>query len=181
MKNNPDKKIEGFMDFEGMLRQFFGDKSYGDQALRTNPTAMKMKLKKVLIKLERRVQELETTERHKERMLNEIERLRKDLSQSKVDPWTLVIHSFSLISRLLGYDYQKGYINTPIYYQTHNQHYSQIIFEGGDVMQSYYDSKNLITLRREVYLELKKGRHSDFRIAQIMNTTEYEINKLKKS
>lgn len=179
-KKSMQKPSEGFMDFEHMLRQYFGDKSYGDQGLRTNIKKVKAEFKRVILKIEKRISELETTTRHKERMLNEIERLKKDLSQKDTDSWTLVIHLFSLISRLLGYDYLKGFINTPIYYQTFGQFYSQVVFEGGDVMQSYYDQKNLIVLKKEVYNILKNKRHSDFRISQILNISESEVKKIKK-
>ena len=107
------------------------------------------------------------------------ERLKKDLSRKDTDPWTLIIHLFSLVSRLLGHDYLKGYINTPMYYQTHGQFYSQKIFEGGDAMESYYDQKNLIALKKEVYGILKSENHSDFRISQILNISEYEVKRIK--
>ena len=175
-----NQNTEGFMDFENMLRQYFGDKSYGSQGCRDNILLIPREFKKVVMKIEKRVNDLDTTIRHKERMLNEVERLKKDLSQKDTDPYTMIIHLFSLISRLLGYDYLKGYINTPFYHQTQNQYYSQKIFEGDDVLQDYYDNKNLISLQKGVYDFLTKNGNSDFRIAQIMNTTEYQIKKLKK-
>jgi len=178
MKKNL-KNTEGFMDFENMLRQFFGDKSYGDQAIRQNEKLVKIELHKVVLKIEKRIINLETTNRHKERMLSEIERIKNDFKQSQPDLWTINIHLFSLISRLLGYDYLKGFINTPIYCQTPSQYYSQVIFEGGDAMQGYYDKKNIISLRKYVFNFLKKDGYSDFKISQIMNTTEFEIKKLK--
>lgn len=178
------KKIshaEGFMDFEHMLRQFFGDKAYGNQSIRENVKLLKKELRKVVSKIEHRIIGLETTTRHKEMMLSEVEKIKGDFLRNEVDPWTLVIHLLSLTSRLLGYDYQKGFINTPLYHQTFNQYYSQIILEGGDVIQSHYDKKNLIKIQRELYFKLKEEKYSDFKIAQIMNTTEHQIKKLKKN
>jgi len=171
-------RTEGFMDFEHMLRQFFGDKAFGCQGFRKNINLTKRELKKVVLKIENRVDSLDTTSRHKETMLCEVEKLKNDLSKKEIDSWAVVIHLFSLVSRLLGYDYLKGFINTPVYHQTADQYYSQVIFEGGDVMQNFYDKKNLVTIRKKLYYDLKK-EYSDFKIAQILNTTEYQIKKLK--
>jgi hypothetical protein len=173
------KYSEGFMDFENMLRQYFGDGAYGTQGLRTKISKVKNKLKKVAFRIEKEIIELETTTRHKDRMLNEVERLKQDLSIKETDPWALVIHSFSLVSRLLGHDYLKGYINTPVYYQTTAQFYSQIIFEGGDVMQEHYDQKNLLVLKKEIYSLLRDKGYSDFKISQVLNISEYAVKKLK--
>lgn len=177
--NKQKIKSEGFMDFEYMLRQFLGDKTYGLQGIRENETAMRRQLKKVIKKIERRIDGLDTTNRHKEMLFREVEKLKDDFKNQNIDPWTVIIHLLSLISRLLGYDYLKGFINTPMYYQTNSQYYSQIIYEGGDAMQNYYDQKNLVHIRKEVYKELKEKGYSDFKVAQIMNTTEYKIKKLK--
>lgn len=175
-----EKSTEGLLDFEHMLSQYFGDKAYHNQGMREDEIAVKGEFRKVVARIEKVICGLETTNRHKEVLLNDVERLKKDLSQKSTNPWTLNIHLFSLVSRLLGYDYLKGFINTPLYHQTSQQFYTQIIFEGGDTMQDYYDSKNLIALRREIYEDLKQKGYSDFKIAQLLNTTEHQIKKLKK-
>ena len=171
------KTNEGFMDFEHMLRQYFGDKSYGDQGLRNNPTAFWKELKGVIQKVEDKVLEIDTTSRHKSMILSEVERIRHDLEYKNEQ--TLVIHLFSLISRLLGFDYLKGYLNTPFYHQTSGQHHSQVILEGGDPLQHYHDEKNIIVIRKETLSHLKGKGYSDYKIAKIMNTSEYQIKKLK--
>ena len=46
-------------------------------------------------------------------------------------------------------------------------------------MQDYYDKKDLISLRKNIYSFLKKDGLSDFRISQVLNISEYEVKKLK--
>lgn len=180
MKKNVFKtdSVEG-MDFELMLRQFFGDKARFTQDNRENMVKMEKWIKKILEKISSQIDNIDTTTRHKERMMDNIERLKADFNSSGIDPWTIIVHLFFLISRLLGYDYCKANINTPVYFQDDGQYYTQKIFEGGDVMQNYYDKKNLIIIRKNLYKELKNQGHSDFKIAQVLNISEYQIKKLK--
>jgi len=42
-KNSQPDKMGGSMDFEHMLRQYFGDKSYGDRGLMSNERLVKLK------------------------------------------------------------------------------------------------------------------------------------------
>lgn len=172
-------RTDGLMDFELMLRQFLGDKAQFSQDNRNYENYMRKWLRKIIDKITSRVDGLDTTVRHKKMLMYEVEILKQDLGTKNIDPWSIVIHLFSLNSRLLGYDYCKGYINTPVYFQDDGQYYTQKIFEGGDVMQNYYDKKNIISIRRNLYQELKKKGHSDFKIGQILNISEYQVKKLK--
>lgn len=175
------KNAEGFMDFEHMLRQYLGDKMYGSQGVRNNIKLVKKDLLKIINIIEERILTLDTTVRHKDMLLVEVERIRFDLKLKGTDAWTIIIHLLALVSRLLGYDYLKANINTPLYYQSTNQHYTQKILEGGDVMEQYNDIKNLIKIKRDLYFILKKENYSDFRISQALNISEGEIKKIKNS
>ena len=44
--SNKQKNTEGFMDFESMLRQYFGDKEYSSQGLRGDKKYVRSKLGK---------------------------------------------------------------------------------------------------------------------------------------
>lgn len=123
---------------------------------------------------------IDTTTSHKKKILSEIERLKEDLREKEIDSWLFVVHLFSFISRLLGFDFLKGFIcNNLTYWQNTDQFYSELIFDEGDVMQDHYDKKNVILLQIKLYKNLKKEGHSDFKIAQILNTSEYQVKKLK--
>ena len=171
---------EDFMDFEHMLRQFFGDKEYHSQDARQQPKLVKQKLQKVIAKLEKEVLELDTTERHTSRMLSVIEKLKKDLKTKEPDYLTITIHLLTLMSRFFGFDYEKFRLNTPAFYQTEGQYYSQVIREGGDLMQRYNDGPNILLEQKKVVDMLKEQGFPRIRIAQILNTTEYKIKKIEK-
>lgn len=177
--NKKRTSAEGPMDFEYMLRQFLGNKAFQTQGLRSNPKIIKRELRKILRKISKKIDNIDTTTRHKELLMHEIEKLQYDLEFKNIDLWTIIIHLFTLISRLLGYDYHGVHINTPVYFQSENQYYIQIVLDGGDVIQDYYDKKNIITIRKKLYKELKNKNYSDFKIAQILNMSEYQIKKLK--
>ncbi len=179
MKNITKDTTEGFMDFEHMLRQYFGEAEYQSQGLRRLGWEKK-KFQKVISKIEEKIVSIETTERHKVMLLNEIEKLRKDLSVKDVDYSTVTIHLLSLVSRFLGYDFLKVNINTPVYFQTERQYYTQITMQGGDAMQHYYDGKNIILEQRKLIELLKSQGVPNVRIAQILNTTTYRITKILK-
>ena len=124
--------------------------------------------------------DIDTTERHKAMLCDEIVRLRRDLSSVDVDYTSVCVHLLSLISRLLGFDYQRAHLNTPVYFQTEDQRYTQIIMEGGDVIQHHFDGKNIVLERRKLIELLKAQGLSKIRIAQILNITPYQITKIEK-
>lgn len=167
------------LDFETTMKQFCGDKAWHIEDSFSNPTEFRKWLRKCISIAKKKVDKLDTTTRHKEMLMRDIEKLDERIKNNE-DPKYIILASFSLISRLLGFDYCKGAcLNTPFYYQEPGQHYTQLILEGGDVMQNYYDQKNLVSIRKKVYKHLKDKGLSDFKIAQVMNTTEYQVKKLK--
>ena len=48
-------------------------------------------------------------------------------------------------------------------------------------MQDYYDKKKAVAVRKEVVAHLKAQGLSDYRIALVLNTTEYAVKKLRAS
>jgi len=177
MKKTKNKKH--VMDFESTIKQFLGDKAGHIEDSFNDPVEFKKWLRKCIAVVRKRIDLLDTTTRHKKMLFNDIEKLDERI-KNKEDSRYIILALFSLISRLIGFDYQKGAcINTPFYCQTKGQYYTQEIFEGGDVMQDYYDLKNLVIIRKSIYKILKDKNFSDFKIAQVLNTTEYQIKKLK--
>ena len=47
-------------------------------------------------------------------------------------------------------------------------------------MQDYYDQKDMVSTRKRIVKQLKEDGLSDFKIALILNTSEYQIKKLRK-
>ena len=47
-------------------------------------------------------------------------------------------------------------------------------------MQDYYDKKDAVSARIKLAEQLKKEGLTDFKIALVLNTTEYQIKKMRK-
>ncbi len=169
------------MKFEMTVRLFFGDKAYqiaGQERTAKYRAEWLAKIGKVLLK---QIDEIDTTPRHKQMLMTEAESFWKDVRLVKADPWSLVYTLVRLCGRLLGYDFVRGVkVHTPTYYQTCEQYYSTATIQGAEALQSYYDKKDTISIRRSIVEQLKEQGFSDFKIALVLNISEYEVKKLRK-
>lgn len=173
--------FNGGMDFELTMRLFMGDKAYhiaGQESHDKYRREWLLKAAKIII---RRVDALESTTRHQQMLMNEAEQLIQSLKGVKVTPWSIVYRLFCLCGRLWGFDFVRGSIlHTPIYYQNPEQYYTSEILSGGDTLQDYYDKKDALSTRKRIAEQLKKEGLTDFKIALVLNTTEYQIKKMRK-
>ena len=173
--------IDQGMDLELALRLFLGKKAYHSASAESYVTSKLKWLQKVAKRIILRIDELDTTTRHKQMLASEAERFLEKVNSSKVSAWEVVYVLLRLCGRLLGFDYLSGSIvHTPVYYQSHSQYYTSHILQGGDVMQDYYDQKDMVSARKRIVKQLKEEGLSDFKIALILNTSEYQIKKLRK-
>ncbi|UZD55825.1 hypothetical protein [Caldimonas aquatica] len=168
------------MEFEMTFRLIFGDRAKCIEGQQQIAKSRVMWLRKALSKIESELAALDTTERHKQMLLGELEAAREAVDARQEVQWSLVYSLLRLVGRLLGYDFVRGAkCHTATYWQTVPQNLNSVVFQGGDIMQDYYDKKNAIAIRREVVAHLKKQGLSDYRVALVLNTTEHEIKKLK--
>jgi hypothetical protein len=169
------------LHFEMTIRSFLGNDAdhIANQAF--DDTSRKRWYAKALKKVIGLINDLDTTTRHKEQMIlwaeSSLNAVTKEFDEQK-----LLLYLFRLSGSLLGFSGIKGsMLHTPIYSQTHGQYYTEETFSGGDVMQDYYDKENIIAVRRSLVLELKIKGFTDFKIGQILNISEYQVKKLRKS
>ena len=47
-------------------------------------------------------------------------------------------------------------------------------------MQDFYDRKDAVSTRKSLIEQLKEEGFTDFKISLIMNTTEYQVKKIRK-
>ena len=168
------------MEFELTFRLLFGDRAKYIEGQGLNPKSRASWLRKSIDKIEHEVVALDTTERHKQMLLGEVEAAREAVVAKADSGWPLVYSLLRLVTRLLGYDFVRGAkCQTATYWQSVGQNLNSVVFQGGDIMQDYYDKKNAIAVRRQVVGHLKAQGHSDYRIALILNTSEYEVKKLR--
>lgn len=168
------------MEFEATFRLLFGDRAKYIESSSQNPKARAGWIRKSIDQFEREVLAIDTTERHKRMLLGEVEAAREAVRAQPAPTWSLVYSLLRLTSRLLGYDFvRRAKCHTATYWQSVPQNLNTTVFTGGDVMQDYYDKKNAIAVRKEVIAHLKHQGLSDYRIALVLNTTEYEVKQLK--
>lgn len=167
------------LDFEYSMRLLLGNSADHIAGQANIPEYRNKWLRKAVDKMLKMVDSIDTTSRHKERLVSDLNSIRSSFSRAADPTWPLVFRFFSLCGRLLGFDFLGSRINTPVYHQEYNQYYTELIKSGGDVMQDYYDKKNFISIRRRLVHELKKEGLNDFQIAMVLNTSEYQVKKLR--
>ena len=168
------------MEFELTLCLLFGRSARHTASASENPKRRADWLRKAMLKIEREVLALDTTDRHKQMMLAEVVAAREGINSDERPSWSLVYRLLRLSVRLLGYDFTRAAkCHTATYWQTVPQNLNTVVFTGGDIMQDYYDKNNAIAVRREIVKHLKSQGLSDYRIALVLNTTEYQVKQLR--
>ena len=176
-------EIDYSMDFEVSMRQFFGNNAYHIADGAGNPKFAKKWLIKAVRRMQKDVIALETTTRHKERLMSDLEQIEKSLKESK-NEWHTIFRLFFLCSRFLGYDFADGlkYL-TPFYHQTLNQHYYSKNNESSDfntLEEHSKDIKNAVAKQKEIIKSLRKEGNDDFHVSLVLGMSEYRVKKLKK-
>ena len=167
------------MTFELAMRQFFGRKAYHIADLAGSTRSRNKWLRKALRKILKDVDDLDTSPRHKQMLMRELEEIDKALIGIEVPTWGLVFEFFSLCSRFLGYDFLQGArSNTPVYHQSLNQHYIQRWLEGRSALKNRREKKDAISVRIRLVKSLNAEGFDAFHIGLIMNMTEYQVKQL---
>ena len=161
---------------------FFGDSAYQIAGTEGDSTERKKWLRKAVRRLMKEVDRLDTTPRHAAMLLKELEVIDESISCAEAPTRDLVYGLFRLSFRLLGFDYRPGRkCHTIIYFQTPDQHYASQARAGGDVLDSLKDRRDAVSLRREVVESLKTKGLEDFKIALVLNTSEYKVKQLRRN
>ena len=176
-----EQKMDTSMDFELTMRMLFGDKAYQIASQEAHPTHRRKWIGKAVKQLLRDADKFDTTVRHKKMLLADLEAISNMLKGVKEPSWSIIYRLLRVCVRLFGYDFPHGArCHTPAYWQNSSQHYTAEIFQGGDAMLDYYDEQDTISVRQTVVMDLKKQGLSDFKIALVLNTTEYAVKQLRR-
>ena len=169
------------MLFETTIRTFLGDKAYHIAGQVHTEKYRKEWYRKAIKKIISRIQDIDTTTKHKEQLAYWSEQALRVLGERSFRETEFSLCLLRLTGALLGFVGVRGAnIATPIYYQKPEQHYTEVIMEGGDVMQDYYDQKSSVGIRKRIIEQLKNEGMSDFQISLVLNTTEYQVKKHRK-
>ena len=168
------------LHFEMTMRSFLGNEADHIASQAFDAKSRKRWYAKALKKVLKLIDQLETTTKHKKQMTIWVESALGAVTK-EFDEQRLLLYLFRLSGSLLGFSGIRGSVlHTPIYSQSHSQHYTEEIQSGGDVMQDYYDKKNVLAVRRSLVIELKAQGFTDFKIGQVLNISEYQVKKLSK-
>ena len=122
------------LDFEYMVRLFIGEKAFDIANMETDEKSRRLWLQKVIKRILKRINSIDTTTHHKQMLLAEVDSLRRIIKFRTTSPWDINYNLFRLCGRLLGFDQIRGVvIHTPVYHQTQGQYYGEKIMDGGDL------------------------------------------------
>ncbi len=168
-------------EFEHCMRRVFGKKAYHIAGVCTDEEARRKWVGKLLEQLTRDAQELDTTQEHRERISYLIEALRRERWKGDDASWHLVFDLLNVLAEMMGYHGLRGERPyTPMYWQSLRAH-----LDFGNARGKADElHEELITAarrRREVVKYLKSQGLTDFDIAMVLKTSEYEVKKLKRN
>ncbi len=165
--------------FEQAMKLLFGKKA--DDIAGSESTDRKKWLQNAVRKLQQVINTLDTTPSHKEPFESELESIMELINNNaEVASWDLVYRLFRLSSRLLGFnDFNGGRSHSLVYFQTSGQYYSSRLVHGGDALQESRDKNGATSLRVSIVKELKAKGYDEFMISLVLNTTEYEVKKMR--
>lgn len=169
------------LQFEYTIRAFLGEKASHIAGQVHTEKHRKDWYKKVLTQVVRRVRDIDTNTKHSEQLITWSERALNQLKGRNFNELAFTLCLLRLLAVMLGLVGVRPYsIATPVYFQTHPQHYTEVIMEGGDALQDYYDKQSSVEIRKRLVSQLKEEGLSDFEISLALNASEYEIKKIRK-
>lgn len=163
------------MLFETTMRAFLGDKTYHIAGQVYNEKHRKEWYRQALKKIVKKIQEIDTSTKHKEIMACSSESALRVLSERRFNETKFSLYLLRLIGSLLGF-FAIGV--TPMYLQTL---YTEAMSKSTDVVdlrQNY--NRSSISLRKRIMNQLREEGHDDFLISLVLNTTEYQVKKLRR-
>lgn len=166
------------LHFEYAMILLFGDKADHIAWMAAHEGYTKEWLRRAVKRFSKDINSLDTTERHKEMLVMQLENI-DGLLKKGGNIWEVVFSFFNLTARLLGYDYHRTKkLITPVYFQTLYQNFWAGLYKGEDWRKYEGRKASFIAKRLEVIKQLKKENYTDFDISMIFNTTEYYIKKV---
>lgn len=170
------------MQFEKTMRLLFGEKANQIAGVETNVTHRHKWLGKALREMLRMIDSLDTTLRHKQMLLREVEAVSNSLKGLREPSWDVVYRLFRLCIRLFGFDYMVGVrCHTLTYWQVSDQRHTVCLMEGGDPMRAAAEEKDAISIRQEVVKDLNRKGVDDFKISLVLNVSEHAVKQLRRS
>ena len=169
--------------FEHVMGLFLGKNAYQCAGEEANEKARNERLNNVAKVILKRIDKLDTTTRHKEKLLLGAEKFFESTKGKNISTKKLLYNLLWLCGGILGFEFN-GRINaithSLFYWQNKNQYITSTIMEGKDDSQEHEDKKYIFNTRKKIIKKLKEEGLTYYKIALIFNTTEYQIKKIIK-
>lgn len=170
------------MEFEFLICQALGLKIGSHTAGQaTNILNAKKLLRELIRRLRQRADQIDADQRLKEllhMLFQSLEEQMKNLKH-RDEFANLFVTAMRTITYLLGYDYLEGVIyRNPVYVQSLGQ-LIRTEKQRRDPVEEWKRRENLLRVRANVVNALKKDGYKDPEIAFVLQTTDYEVKKLR--
>ena len=166
------------MAFERLMTQVLGQKeAYQSAGQFANPTTRDDWFRKTFKLMLKEVDKIDTTSRQKQMLMRDLQAAIDGLSGSRDPNWEVMFSLVSACAGFLGHDYSGARVNTPCYWQSPDQRFTQAIFENAE--RKFEGTKeDAVTIRAKICRELRANGTDTFTIALVLNTSEYQVKKL---
>jgi len=168
------------MKFETCMRRVFGDEASHIASSCLNEEYRGQWVSRMLKQLIRDAQDLDTAQKHRERISYLLEALQKTDWKGADASWALVFDLLALVAELFGYEGIKGHRTyIPVYWQEMQTHL-EIGNERGQGERLVQEFHSAAARRVQVVCFLKNQGLNDFEVAMALKTSEHEVKKLKR-
>ena len=166
--------------FENVMGLFLGENAHQCASEEANEKARNKRLNSVAKVILKRIDEIDTTTRHKKKLLFAAEEFYDATKKGNISTKNLLYNLLWLCGGLLGFEFNgrtNAITHSLVYWQDKNQYMTSNILDGNDDSQEYEDKKNIFNTRIKIIKKLKEEGLTYYKIALIFNTTEYQIKK----
>jgi hypothetical protein len=171
--------IDPQMDFEVAMRQWFGEKAWGIAGSAYSPATRNKWLRKWIQAITVEIQELDTDANHKHRLLSIVDSIERGIRGSKDPQWAHIFSLLELVAALFGrLDVSGRQSRRPFYAY---EDFYQYIDSGENIPElgRLNDRPTILSARLEAVSYLEGRGMPLWRIAQALNTTVYQLKKLR--
>jgi hypothetical protein len=163
--------------FERLMSKIHGRKACQIAGQFANPTTRNEWLRTTFRLMLKEVDNIDTTSRQKQMLMRDFQAAIDGLPKSYDPSWEMIFPLISACARFLGYDYSGARVNTPSYWQSSGQKFSQSIFEKGE--DEFRETKeDAVTIRAKMCVDLRSKGVDTFTIALALNISEGQVKKM---
>ena len=145
--------------FERVMGLFLGEKAYGCAGEEGNERARNERLNSVAKVILKRIDKLDTTTRHKEKLLFGAEKFFEATKGGNISPKNLLYNLLWLCGVLLGFEFNgrmKAITHSLLYWQNKEQYMTSNILKVTGDSQEYEDKKYIFKTRIKIIKKLKE-------------------------